>query len=622
MSRRAANLLMLLLALWGAWAPCAFANPVMILRASGVPGPIDPALPTPPDEYNVPAIPGTLAALESGKTVIDVANASELTSLTSGGTVDGTTLAAAVATGPVVVKLAVTTYTGSFTFPALGNSHQIYVVSANYNSLPPSGTRTQEADRVNMPLFKAADNGPGYSFHFATLHVAFGAQKYRFIGLAATYPLDSDHGLGLFVAGKQNADLTGEIDSSDDVPTDIIVDRCEYYGRDGAGYTDRKGVNFDVDGGAIVDSRVMAIAGNSSDDPMGIMVTFAGRSLTLENLEVTASGENIIIGGTDGYRDVHTDIVLRKLWLHKPRHWFADDPSYDGHNRTIKNLLELKKASRVLIEDFVLEDCGDTDSGQSLSAFVFTVRNQDGGDPNAVVENVEVRNGFVRRCGVLASIIGEDNNHPSLETNRIYVHDVLYYDQNYYAQYGSIVEYPAIKISQLLEGREYPHLRFEHITCVLGPNGIPYEYGNFMSISVAAADVVGVLPGFVMKDNIFEGYAASTLREAVVAQYVGGGWPPAVGFATICAGEVTSNNLATGEDGDEQLRYPAGNFFESTASTIGFTNYAAGTVAGYKLASGSYRAGQANDATDGEDMGADIDAIVAATANTISGAGE
>jgi len=58
-------------------------------------------------------------------------------------------------------------------------------------------------------------------------------------------------------------------------------------------------------------------------------------------------------------------------------------------------------------------------------------------------------------------------------------------------------------------------------------------------------------------------------------------------------------------------RYPSGNFFPSSASNIAFVNYAHGSGGDYHLQSNSpYK----NAGTDGKDLGADIDAIEAATA--------
>lgn len=577
--------------------------------------------PIPPYEYPIPTVPSTFALLQSGATLFNITGASALTSLLTGGTISGATLSGAAASGPVVIKLANTHYSGSFTFPAVSNPNWIYVVSENYDSLPQQGTRTQSGDRANMPLFYAADNGGSYNFHFATLHMAYGAQKYRFIGLSATYPLTSDEGLGVFAAGKASASFTGNFSSDADIPKDIIIDRCEIYGRDGAGYTDRKGVNFDVEGGAIIDSRIIGFAGNSSDDPMGIMVTFAGKNLVFDNLEVTASAENIIFGGTDGYRDVHDNIVIRRCWLHKPRHWFGVDPSYDGYPRTIKNLLEFKKASKVLVEDCVFEDVGESDSSQSLTAIVCTVRNQSSTDTGAIVEHVEIKNSLVRRCGMLLSIIGEDNNYPSLETNHLYMHDVLYYNQNYYYQYGHPNVYPAIRISQYYTGRMYKNFRFEHNTVATAPEGTGYSFGNFLNLVGPNSGTTGVLPGLVVKNNIFDGYPALSPREAITVTYPGNGWPASVGIPLMSSGIYEcNNNLAFGEDSTERARYPSGNFFETSHATAGFANYSGATSPiDFKLISGNYRAGQASGATDGTDLGANIDYIDSVYLNVMSG---
>ncbi|TMI79287.1 MAG: hypothetical protein E6H03_10565, partial [Bacillati bacterium ANGP1] len=88
------------------------------------------------------------------------------------------------------------------------------------------------------------------------------------------------------------------------------------------------------------------------------------------------------------------------------------------------------------------------------------------------------------------------------------------------------------------------------------------------------------------------------------------GNPPAT-LAGSFPGAVFAGNALVG---GSSLDYPPNNFFPPTPADVGFVNYAGGD---YRLAASSpYK----NAGTDGKDVGADINAINAATANVISGA--
>jgi hypothetical protein len=63
------------------------------------------------------------------------------------------------------------------------------------------------------------------------------------------------------------------------------------------------------------------------------------------------------------------------------------DPAFAGVTWSVKNLLELKNARRVTIRGNVLEN--NWVSAQAGFAILFTVRNEDGAAPWAVIEDVE-----------------------------------------------------------------------------------------------------------------------------------------------------------------------------------------------------------------------------------------
>src|SRR5205085_8881526 len=62
--------------------------------------------------------------------------------------------------------------------------------------------------------------------------------------------------------------------------------------------------------------------------------------------------ENIMFGGAFASIPnlVPSDIEIRRNHITKPLSWKANEPTYAGKAWTIKNLLELKNAQRVLID--------------------------------------------------------------------------------------------------------------------------------------------------------------------------------------------------------------------------------------------------------------------------------
>ena len=90
----------------------------------------------------------------------------------------------------------------------------------------------------------------------------------------------------------------------------------------------------------------------------------------------------------------------------------------------MKNLLELKNARRVVIEDNTFER--NWAQAQSGYAILLTVRNQDGGCPWCQVEDVQFRGNLVRDVAAGMQILGTDPVHPSRQTNRIVVRDNVF----------------------------------------------------------------------------------------------------------------------------------------------------------------------------------------------------
>ena len=100
-------------------------------------------------------------------------------------------------------------------------------------------------------------------------------------------------------------------------------------------------------------------------------------------------------------------------------------PTSAGHTWTVKNLLELKNARNVVIDQNVFEN--HWAGAQAGYAIVFTPRNQDGGCSWCVVEDVTFTNNIVRNAAAGINILGYDDLRPSLQTNRIRVRNNVFH---------------------------------------------------------------------------------------------------------------------------------------------------------------------------------------------------
>jgi hypothetical protein len=124
----------------------------------------------------------------------------------------------------------------------------------------------------------------------------------------------------------------------------------------------------------------------------------------IENNYLEASGENILFGGADPAIPglITSDIVIRRNHFFKPLAWKTKLGS-------VKNLFELKNAQRVLVEFNVFENIwADSQSG---NAIVFTPRNQSGGCPWCVVQDVVFQYNVLKHVQTYAfNVLGLDNN--------------------------------------------------------------------------------------------------------------------------------------------------------------------------------------------------------------------
>jgi hypothetical protein len=469
--------------------------------------------------------------------------------------------------GDIIEVEAGATFTGNFTLPAKTDTGWIYIRSSAIASLPPSGTRVTPAQAGLMPRIVSPSMHPAIS-------ADLGAHHYRFVGveITTTSSSPSETYQNLIVLGF-DAD-SNPATSMAQLPHDITFDRCYVHGTPTGNVI--RGLVANSARIAIVDSYFADFHHDTNDSQAIVSWNGSGPFAILNNY-LEAAGENVMFGGADPTITglVPSDIEIRHNHFFKPPSWKPGDLSYAGIPWAVKNLLELKNAQRVLVDGNVFEN--NWESAQNGMAIVLTVRNQDGSAPWSVVQDVTFSNNIVRHSPGGVNMLGQDDDFPSQQTRRVLIRNNLFDDI-------TTAEADA-RLFQLLDG----------------PADVTIDHNTaFQNGPVVVADGISS-SGFVYTNNI------APENQGVI----GGG--TARGLETIVfyfLGHVFQGNLLPG--GNPSV-YPIGNFFSLDLNSVGFADLAGGN---YRLSATSpYR----NAGTDGKDIGADFDALTAATAGVVEG---
>lgn len=289
------------------------------------------------------------------------------------------------------------------------------------------------------------------------------------------------------------------------------------------------------------------------------------------NNHLEGNGENVMFGGANPtIQDlVPSDIEVRNNHFFKPLSWKESDPSYAGTPWCVKNILELKNAQRMLVEGNILEnnwsDC------QSGFAIVFTPRTQSGASMWCRVTDITWRYNILTNSDGGFNISGHDDQLNNPVSTRLLIEHNLAYDLS-----------NVNKLYQFLNGTE--HLTIRHNTSI-----------NAGTTTSAAGDPTLYL---TFQDNIC-GYGS----------YGVCGTGTGCGNATINSyfpGATFSHNVLIGTQGGPNgnpANYPPNHWFPAGVAAVGFADPANDDYA--LLPSSAY----AGAASDGTDIGADIDSL-------------
>jgi hypothetical protein len=195
--------------------------------------------------------------------------------------------------------------------------------------------------------------------------------------------------------------------------------------------------------------------------------------LLVQDCYLSAGAETVMFGGATSAAPERNpkNIAIQRCTLTKNPAWLTMD------GVSIKNALELKNCHDVVVQDCIMEYAGIS-GGQGGYVVVITVRNQDGDTPFAQVANVTIDRCIGRHALGAFNIMGDDNIHPSLRTNGVYITRNLFYD--------------------LKTGRTNLITR--------GPVKVEYHHNTFVGDQMntfLALDDQPKTDGLVMLDNVF-----------------------------------------------------------------------------------------------------------------------
>lgn len=197
-------------------------------------------------------------------------------------------------------------------------------------------------------------------------------------------------------------------DTFDEQPQGLTIDTCDIHGQPGQEV--QRGIAANGRNFTLTNSKVREIHGKGYDTQAVCVWNGSGPHRIINN-DLQAAGEVILFGGADAsiLNLVPTDGEIRRNRISKPLEWRGV--------WSAKNLLEIKMGRNIIIDGNVLTNSwGDAQIGFGV---LFTVRNQDGGNPWAIIENVSFTNNQMTNVAGGFQLLGFDYLHPSQQSAKL-----------------------------------------------------------------------------------------------------------------------------------------------------------------------------------------------------------
>jgi len=477
------------------------------------------------------------------------------------------------------------------------------------SKLPPEGTRISPAwagvaTLPGRPPYAQPAGGPAKLMATILLRAApftTIGDHYRFIGIEWR---SSPGGKGQKMINTTGADH-------------VIFDRNWFHPADGMEVSKGVLMNGDTHFIAVINSyfsdfNCVARSGACTDSSaLGGGVGSRGSdtisTLKIYNNYLEGSGENILFGG-GGSEANPTDIEIRRNHLFKPLIWKRGEPGYtsapSGDPYIVKNNFELKNARRVLIEADLFENSwgGFTQKGFSV---LFTPANQNGHCPKCLVSDITLRYCRIRNvaAGFEIGTTVSKKGDAGADAGRISIHDLIMDSVHDTGWVG--------KGTFMNTGSHNPALHdvaLDHVTAfatgsILQVTSEDVKIYNF-SLTNSVLTSGGKRPEIASSGGKAD-------RCASAAQRFG---PEAVLKACFVNYRIEKNLIVGRRQG-----WPPGNIEVSSLEAAGLREPENGISKDPRLcraqAAGCHKASPGiNAATDGKDIGADVDAVDAALA--------
>src|SRR6202163_3730656 len=474
------------------------------------------------------------------------------------------------------------------------------------SNLPPEGTRISpawggSASLPGRPPFAQPAGGPARLLATLVTRRPEGVSvgdHVRFIGIEWTTPPDAN--IGRIVTAEHS--------------DHIIFDRNWVHPADGSEVGHGIGVIRGSHSVAVVNSYISglnciartgkctdatAVGCGNSDEPISAVKFY--------NNFLESSGENILFGGSAA-TIVPTDIEIRRNHLFRPMLWKEDQPGYtptaSGQPYIVKNNFELKSAIRLLFEANLLENSwgGFSQTGASI---LLTALNQSNKCPACRVNDITIRFNRIRNVAGVLQIANALSKAGGAATDggRYSIHD-LFADNLHERDYKGAGNF------LILVSTDPPvhDIQIDHVTAFV------------KSVLLSVLNDGPKLPNFTLTNSVFSlGDRRSPIASA------GGGpqscasksqslGPEAVLQACFDPYKFDRNLIISGRGS-----FPKGNIVVGSPEAAGIRDLKNGVSKDPRLCHekgpGCPKVSPGTGAaSDGRDLGADIDAVEAAIA--------
>jgi hypothetical protein len=446
--------------------------------------------------------------------------------------------------GDAIVLAPGATYRGPFTLRRKEGDGWIVIRSgAPDAALPAEGERISPSHAARLP--RLVTTRPDQS----VIYTEPGAAGYRLVALEVT----ADRSVRQLNALIRLGD--GAADQGDETPSRLILDRMYVHGHGQLNL--QRCVMLNSAWSAVVHSHLSECHG-AGFDSQAIVGWNGPGPYRIENNYLEGAGEVVMFGGAEPGTPnlIPGDIEIRRNHVRKPPEWRQAAWS-------IKNLLELKFARRVLIEANVFE--GNWRQAQTGYAILL----KSSADVAwAVTEDVTIRLNRIHRVGAGFALNGKEGA-ATQSARRIRLENNLLYDVNTAEAPG---DGRLLLVANGIDG-----LQVEHNTLV--SNG-PLQ-------ALLVLDHAPAVHRFTFRFNI-----------ATLGEYGIKGSGTAVGIPSLqrfAPGAAVTGNLLVGTAGP----YPGGNTFVRAARDLAFAG----------PQSGDFRLVKARLAPDGRALGVDMAAL-------------